>query len=72
MLKGTSFVDYTKFFSTNGHGKNDKIRLKYFQWFKIKNVHYEKILKRRIWKKPIASSVISKENVKPWNIIYFW
>ena len=31
MLKGKSFLDYTKLFSSNGYKKNDKLILKYFQ-----------------------------------------
>ena len=34
MLKGKSLLEYTNSFSPNEYKKNDKIILKYFQWWK--------------------------------------
>ena len=33
MLKGKSLLDYTNLFSPNDYEKNDKIALKYFQYY---------------------------------------
>ena len=33
MLKGKSLLDYTNLFSPNDYEKNDKITLKYFQYY---------------------------------------
>ena len=51
MLKGKSLLDYTNLFSPNDYEKNDKIKLKYFQWIKR-------------WKIYIALLVVNMENLK--------
>ena len=51
MLKGNSLLDCTNLFSPNDYEKNDKIKLKYFQWIKR-------------WKSYIALLVVNMENLK--------
>ena len=39
MLKSKSLVDYTNLFSPNDYETNDKIKLKYFQYEKMKKLY---------------------------------
>ena len=60
MFKGKSFLEYTNLFPRDEHKKNEKMILKYFQWWKsfvmfVINIKNLQILKCHILKKHIRA-----------------